>query len=538
MMIRTTFDPWQQARATTDGNHATNTTTGAALGRRAFMRSTLAATALAVAPARRVWADASKPAAIPARVDAIGLAGNPVSLAAADIKDLRKALRGPLLLAADEGYDTARRIWNPAFDRHPALIARCASAQDVIHAVNFARAHRLRTAVRAGGHSLSGQSAPEGGLMIDVTPMKAIRVDAKRLRAEAQSGVLLGELDQAMQAVGLATTLGTAADTGIAGLTLGGGMGRLMRRFGLAIDNLLGIDVVTADGKLRHASLQENPDLFWGLRGGGGNFGVVTSFQYRLHPLAHKVLSGQRVFPYAQVRSLFAAATDLAEKAPDELWQRVEIINVVTGENPGRYARWNVDYTGEDPAVGQKLIEPLDKIGKPLLDTIASVSYVAAQGSEGAAVAVPNDVKAWFESGFLDSTPQALFDEIVRRFDAVPNHFEALTGFGDMGGAVARVKQEATAYWNRPAKYDLLSTVQWTDPAKDEEGGKAARDLWSGVEPFTRGHYVNSVPDASEKRVRAAYGDNYPRLVKLKEKYDPINLFRMNSNIKPGTASA
>ncbi len=336
MMIRRLFDPWQQGpgRAITTANHGTNKAVRAAVGRRAFVRSTLAATALAAAPARRLWADAAKPAAIPARLDAIGLAGNPVALTAADIRDLRAALRGPLLLAADAGYDSARRLWNPAFDRHPALIARCAGAQDVVHAVHFARAHQLRTAVRAGGHSISGQSAPEGGLMIDVTPMKGIQVDAKRRRAQAQSGVFLGELDRKMQAVGLATTLGTVTDTGIAGLTLGGGIGRLMRRFGLSIDNLLGVDIVTADGKLRHASLEENPDLFWGVRGGGGNFGVVTSFQYQLHPLTQKVLSGMRVFPYAQARSLFAAVTELAEKAPDELMLGVAVGNALTGGEP------------------------------------------------------------------------------------------------------------------------------------------------------------------------------------------------------------
>lgn len=412
-----------------------------------------------------------------------------------------------------------------------------------MHAVNFASTHQLRTGVRAGGHSVAGHSVPEGGLMIDVSPMKGIQVDAKQRRAYAQGGVLLGELDRATQAVGLATTLGTVSDTGIAGLTLGGGVGRLMRRFGLAIDNLLSVDVVTADGKLRHASAQENPDLFWGLRGGGGNFGVATAFEYRLHPLKHPVLDGIRMFPYSMARSIFAAVAELAERAPDDLTLGLGLQNTATGDRAGRVAGYLVGYTGEDPAEGLKLLEPLAKLGKPLVDMIAPKSYLAAQGTrdnetaQGAAnVAVPSVPKTWYESGYLYSTSDALFDEIIRRFDAVPTYFDAGAGISAMGGAIARVKQDATAFWNRPAKHDFLADVVWSDRARDEEARKVARSIWAGVEPFTRGHYVNTVPDASSERVRATYGDNYPRLVALKDKYDPHNLFRLNANIRPGTA--
>jgi FAD/FMN-containing dehydrogenase len=538
MLLRTSFDPWRHMRAAASGSaHATTS-----IDRRTFTRGTLAATALAALPAGRLWADTVRPAAIPSQVAAVGLTGKPITLAASDIKALRTALRGPLLLAVDPGYDEARRLWNPAFDRHPALIARCANAQDVMHAVDFGRTHQLRTAVRGGSHSLSGQSAPEGGLMIDVSPMRELKVDAKNLQAAAQGGALLGEVDRATQAAGMVTTLGTATDTGIAGLTLGGGMGRVMRRFGLAIDNLLGMDVVTADGKLRHASGQENPDLFWGLRGGGGNFGVVTNFHYRLHPLQHKVLSGSLVFPVGQARSVFVAATELAEHAPDEMLLALELVNTVSGPAPpGRYAIVAVDYTGEDPAAGFKVLEPLAKLGKPLANTVAAVSYLEAQGAVGAAnAAVPdassNTVRQWIESGFFYDTPDALFDEIIRRFAEVPADLEAGAGFGQMGGAVARIGQQATAFWNRGAKYDFLGYTRWTDPAQDETGGRIARELWAGVQPFTRGYYVNTVPGANDQRLRGTYGDNYPRLVALKEKYDPMNLFRLNANIKPATA--
>jgi FAD/FMN-containing dehydrogenase len=542
MILTSLFNPRLRETASKQRDNADS---GIEISRRTFTRSTLAATALAALPARQLWADASKSAVIPAQVGAIGLSGKPVSLAAAEIKELRAALHGPLLLAGDDGYDTVRRIWDPSFDRHPALIVRCTNAQDVVHAVNFARTHRLRTGVRAGGHSVAGHSQPDGGLMIDVSPMKEIRIDGKRRRAYAQGGVVLGELDRAMQAVGLATTLGTVSDTGIAGLTLGGGVGRLMRRFGLAIDNLISVDVVTADGKLLHASEQENPDLFWALRGGGGNFGVATAFEYRLHPFSHQVLDGLRLFPYSQARSIFTAVVELLDRTPDELSLGVAVANLTPGSPapPGRYAGYLAGYVGDDPAMGLKLLEPLAKLGKPLVDLVAPQPYLAAQGARDnetaqgpANVAVPRVTKTWYESGYLYDATNALFDEIIRRFDEVPAYFGATAGFSQMGGAIARVKPEATAFWNRAAKYDFGNDVSWSDPAKDEEARRVARAVWAGVEPFTRGYYVNTVPSASGERVRATYGDNFPRLVALKEKYDPLNLFRLNANIKPGTA--
>jgi FAD/FMN-containing dehydrogenase len=537
MLLHTKFDPWAHLRTA-----ATGANTSLAMNRRTFTRGTLAAAAMAALPACKPPAQASTMAAIPSEVPATSLAGESITLAAADIKELRAAMTGSLLLGADEGYDAARRIWNPAFDRHPALIARCANAQDVVHAVNFARAHGIRTGVRAGGHSLSGQSQPDGGLMIDMWTMRAINVDAAQRVVAAQGGALLGEVDRATQAVGMVTTLGTATDTGIAGLTLGGGMGRMMRRDGLAIDNLVGMDVVTADGKLLHASEQENPDLFWALRGGGGNFGVVTNFQYRLNPLAHQMLSGFFVYPIAKARSVLAAMTELSERVPDEMMLAAELLNALTGDiPPGRYAIIAVDYCGEDPAAGEKLLEPLKKLGDPVVKTVAAVSYLQAQGAVSAAnAAVPdassNKVRPWTESGFFNSTPDALLDELVRRFELVPPDMEAFSAFQQMAGAVGRVKQDATAFWNRPAMYDYLGGTQWTDPARDEEGGRIARDMWAGILPFTNGYYVNTVPGANDQRVRGTYGDNYTRLAALKEKYDPMNLFRLNANIKPGMA--
>ena len=274
--------------------------------------------------------------------------------------------------------------------------------------------------------------------------------------------------------------------------------------------------------------------MFWAVRGGGGNFGVVTAFEYQLHPFDHKVLSGNRIYPYSQARAVFAAVAELAERAPDELNLSAGVSNITTGSSPGRYVACGVDYCGDDPAEGQRLLEPLRKLGTPVLDTVAAVSYLAAQGAESAAnVAVPNEVDSYVETGFLRATPTALFDEVVRRFETLPSSFDASAGMDQMGGAVARVRPDATAYWNRAATFDFLTEVSWTDRSRDAEGAKASRDIWEVVKPFTEGYYVNTSPGADDKRLRATYGDNYPRLVALKDKYDPGNLFRMNANIKP-----
>ena len=510
------------------------------IGRREFVQSALVASAGLFIPASRVWADAADRGAMSGELAARTGSGKSISLAASEIKDLRASLRGPLLLPRDVGYDAARRLWDPSFDRHPALIIRARGAADVVQAVRFAQGHALLTAVRGGGHSTTGQSSCDGGLMLDLSLMTGVHVDRERRRARAQGGVLLGDVDRSTQAVGLATTLGTATDTGIAGLTLGGGMGRLMRSFGLACDNLISVDIVTADGKLRHASDVENPDLFWAVRGGGGNYGVVTTFEYRLHPLAHKVLGGTRIYPYGRARSVLHAATELAERAPDELTLSVILANNPPGDRAGmptgHYVVVPVFYSGE-LRDADRVLEPLKRLGTPLHQSVTAESYLAAQGAVGAApVAVPTDVSSYMQTGFLDATPDAFFDELLRRFDATPPVLDCEVELAQMGGAVARVPPDATAYWNRRAKYDLFVNGSWADHSQSEFNLQALDDVWKGVEGFTRGYYVNTSPGESEARVRATYGGNHARLVRLKDKYDPTNLFRLNSNIKPTRA--
>ncbi|MGB6449686.1 MAG: FAD-binding oxidoreductase [Steroidobacteraceae bacterium] len=505
------------------------------MGRRGFVSAALAAAAGSLVSVRPRWADAARSGGIPSELAARSGSGKPISLAASDVKDLRASLKGPLLLPHDPGYDDARALWFRTFDRHPALIARAIDEADVARAVNFARTHGLLTAVRGGGHSLAGQSVCEGGLTIDLSLMSAVEVDPQRRLARVQGGVLLGEVDRKTQAVGLATTMGTATDTGIAGLTLGGGMGRLMRTVGLACDNLASADIVTADGKLRHLTEADNPDLFWGVRGGGGNFGVVTTFEYRLHPLAHPVLGGARIYPWSQARRLLVAATELAERAPDALTLSVDLVNNAPPgtETPGRFAVLAVFHSG-DPREGERLLEPLKRLGTPVHDSVSARSYLKAQGAVGnAPVAVPSSVSDYMKTAFLLGTPATLFDELVRRFEATPPSLDCGVELAQMGGAVARVPPSATAYWNRHAAYDVMLSGDWTDGPHAARNTRALDEVWSGVERFTHGYYVNTAPGEDSARVRATYGGNYPRLVQLKNTYDPGNLFSLNANIPP-----
>jgi hypothetical protein len=503
------------------------------LGRRAFLGSAAAATAMLRVP--RVWADTSASAAIPTELAALSGDGKAVTLTAADLRDFRAGLAGQLLLAQDPGYEQARHVWNGSIDRHPALIARCARREDIVRAVQFAGAHSLLTAVKGGGHSLSGQSTCNGGLMIDVSPMREIRLDAPQRIARAQGGVLLAELDARCQAMGLVTPLGTAADTGIAGLTLGGGQGRLMRKLGLTCDNVRSFELVTADGRARTVSRDDHPDLFWALRGGGGNFGIVAAFEYQLHQLAHPVLAGGRMYAFSEARTVIRGMVEIAESAPDELYLSVSIVNSAGegGLPAGRYVAAELVYSG-DPRSGERFIPLLDKLGKPLNDTIKAKPYVVAQnGPSGAAPeALPAGLGVYIRSGFTKTPSDKLIDEMIHAFQHGPSWLDEL-GLGPIGGAVARIEPQATAFWNRSAQYELILDGVWTDHSQDAHNIAALRDLWKAFEPFTEGYYVNTEPSAAEQRLRATYGDNYARLAQLKGQYDPTNLFRLNANIRP-----
>ncbi len=463
-----------------------------------------------------------------AEVPAISADGRPISLSPGDLADLRAGLRGDLLLPGDGSYDAARRLWNAAIDRKPALIVRCAGAADVMRAVSFAGTHSLLTAVHGGGHSLSGQSSCNGGIMIDVSPMRAIDVDPVARQARVGAGALLGYLDLEAQAFGLATTAGTVADTGVAGLTLGGGVGRVGRRCGLTCDNLLEAQVITADGRWRRASASENPDLLWALRGGGGNFGVVTEFVYQLHEINPQMYGGEILFPLAGSRQLLRHFAEWIAAAPDELYVDVDL---QTDEKLGKAVGFDVCYSGP-VSDAPRVLSPLRKLGKPLKDTLAPATYVKLQGS--ADTPGFSHFGSYIKGGLIFGVTPALIDALVGFMEEAPSDLLDVW-LQHQGGAISRVAPQATAYWGRGASHNLGLAGAWKIPSADaERNTEWVRNAWAQIEPLTRGNYVNLAnTDDRDSRVHAAYGDNYARLASVKKSYDPTNLFRLNANIKP-----
>jgi hypothetical protein len=494
--------------------------------RRTFCAASLAALTAASFPHRRLLA-----ATAPADTPAVGLDGRQLTLKAVDIDELRAGLRGELITAGQSEYETARRLWNPAFDKKPALIVRCVGAADVRRAVNFAAAHGLLTAVRGGGHSVSGQSGCDGGIVIDLSPMRAVEVDPLARSARVEGGALLGQLDRESLAFGLATPVGTVADTGVAGLTLGGGVGRIARRFGLSCDNLTAAEVVTADGRWLRASSSENADLLWGLRGGGGNFGVVTTFTFKLHEVMPQMYGGTIVFPVDGARQLLRSFADFNAAAPDELY-----VDTVLGTGPtasARFVAFSVCYCGPVSDAERLVGEPLRKLGKPIKDELKPALYTELQGSGDLRGVSP--LGGYGKGGLVDGITPTLIDTLVGFAESAPFD-NLLMWLQQQGGAIARVRPQDTAFFNRRASHNVGVFEAWTMPAQDTAARTEwVRSAWAKVEPQTHGQYANlAATDDREARVHAAYGDNYPRLAALKKRYDPNNLFRLNANIKPG----
>jgi len=508
--------------------------------RRTFVTSALALGASAGALPRPLWAATTAAPAGAGTASAPELPfvrsdGKQGVLTAAEVAELRGSLGGTLLTASDDGYDATRRIWNGAFDRKPALIARCAGAADVTEAVDFARTHSMLVAVRGGGHSLSGQSVCDGGIMIDLAGMRGLRVDPESRSAWVQPGVLLGAFDREAQFYGLATTAGTVSHTGAAGLTLGGGFGRIARRFALACDNLKAADVVTASGKLVKTTELENPDLLWGLRGGGGNFGIVTSFQYQLHKVDPMMYGGRLLFNAKDAREILGFFAGYAAEAPDELCADC---GLGTSEKFGPYLGFDICYSGPLSSA-EKVLAPLRTIRKPLVDALGPAPYVKLQSS-GDDSNAPG--ACYYErSGFLKQLNAAVIDAVVSIMEQ-PHPADAEMAFVHHGGAIARVKPEATAFWHRDAKHTLLVDIGWNGPHNEKARDEAlhwARENWKAVEKLTDGFYVNTVAlDDPHQRIRATYGANYDRLVALKDKFDPTNLFHMNANVPPSKSPA
>jgi FAD/FMN-containing dehydrogenase len=443
------------------------------------------------------------------------------------IEAFQAGLRGALLRPGDEGYEDARKIHNGMIDRRPALIARCAGVADVLTGVRFAREYDLLVSVRCGGHGMPGFAVCEGGLMIDLSGMTSVHVDPDSRTVRADAGVTWSAFDHETQAFGLATTGGVVGSTGIAGLTLGGGHGFLMRRYGLACDNLLSADVVTADGRWLRASATEHAELFWGLRGGGGNFGVVTSFEYQLHAVG-TMLAGMVIYPISQATAFLRLYREVTRTAPDELGSLVALGTLPDGTQA---AVLLVGYTGPI-ADGEKLLRPLREFGPPLADQVGPVPYAALQGiSEHFN---PRGYRNYLKTNYLRDLSDDAIDIMVERYASTPAPHTHIV-VEHMGGAVSRMDRNATAYNYRDAQYNFLIVGMWADAAEDARGIPWVRSLWQALQPFSTANiYVNYESDVGIDRVQAAYGAaKYERLVAVKNTYDPTNVFRLNANVKP-----
>jgi FAD/FMN-containing dehydrogenase len=453
--------------------------------------------------------------------------GADTGLADTVVEAFKASLRGPLLCPGDAGYEDARKIHNGMIDRRPALIACCTGVADVLAGIRFAREHDLLVSVRGGGHGMPGFAVCEGGLMLDLSGMKSVHVDPHNRTVRAEAGVTWAEFDHETQAFGMATTGGVVGSTGISGLTLGGGHGFLMRRYGLACDNLLSVDVVTADGRWLHASATEHAELFWGLRGGGGNFGVVTSFEYRLHPL-EIMLAGMMIYPIAKAKAFLKHYREVTSTAPDELGSLVALGTLPDGTQA---AVLLVGYIGPI-AEGEKLLRPLREFGPPLADQVGPSPYMALQGiSEHFN---PRGYRNYLKTNYLRELSDEAIEIMVEHYASVPAPHTHIV-VEHMGGAVSRMDRNATAYNYRDAQYNFLIVGMWTEPAEDTRAITWVRSLWQALQPFSSGNiYVNYESDVGADRVQAAYGAaKYDRLVALKNTYDPTNFFRLNANIKP-----
>jgi FAD/FMN-containing dehydrogenase len=451
--------------------------------------------------------------------------GTSAELHAGHVEAFRAALPGGVLLQGDDGYDEARAVWNAMIDRRPGLVARCGTTADVVAAVTFARTHDLLVSVKGGGHNVAGHAVGDGGLVIDLSRIQGVRVDPPARTVRVEPGVLWRTVDAATQAHGLATTGGTVSHTGVAGLTLGGGLGWLMARHGLTCDNLLSAEVVTADGAVLTASETDHPDLYWALRGGGGNFGVVTSFEFRLHDVGPTIFGGLRAYPLDQARDVLRFYRAFAAGAPDDLTAFAMIMTLPGGPQAVAVA---TAWFG-DPEKGDAALAPLRAFGTPMVDMIGPMPYVQLQQMFDAAA--PHGISRYWKSGYFTELSDELIEALVTRAAGL-SPLAALLFF-HMHGLAGRIAPAATAFAARRDQWDIDILTQWTDGPDAERHVAATREYWDAVAPFSSGAYVNHLDADDEPRVRAAFGDNHARLVDVKRRYDPDNVFRHNNNIPP-----
>ncbi|WP_433628682.1 FAD-binding oxidoreductase [Halomicrococcus sp. NG-SE-24] len=451
------------------------------------------------------------------------------------VDELGDGLRGDLFTPGDPGYDEARSVWNGMIDRYPALVASCRGVADVIRAVEFARENDVAVAVKGGGHHIAGNAVCDDGLVIDLSPMTSVQVDPAAGTARVEPGATLADFDHEAQAFGLATPLGINSTTGVAGLTLGGGFGWLTRKFGMTVDNLRSVDVVTADGELRHASEEENPDLFWGVRGGSGNFGVVTAFEFDLHEVGPEVLAGPVVYSGDDAPDVIRHVRDFNADAPDEsaVWvilRKAPPLPFLPEDVHGVGVVIVVAFYAGDVEAGEEVLAPVREYGDPIADAVAPHRYAEFQQSfdplltEGAR-------NYWKSHNFGELSDEAI-DTAVEFAADLPSSLSEIF-FGQVGGAMARVPADATAYPHRDAEYVMNVHTRWEDPEDDERCIAWAREFFDAMAPYASGGvYVNFISER-EGEENLAYGDNYDRLVEIKNEYDPTNLFHVNQNVEP-----
>lgn len=455
----------------------------------------------------------------------------------AAVKELKGNIRGELLLPDSPGYNKARAIWNAMIDKQPAIIVQCAGAADVIHAVNFARTNHLTVSIRGGGHNIAGNAVCDGGLVIDLSPMKSVRINLKDKRALVEPGATLADFDHDAQVFGLATPLGINSTTGVAGLTLGGGFGWLTRKYGMTVDNLVSADVVTADGKLVRASATENPDLFWGIRGGGGNFGIVTSFEFQLHPVGPAVFSGLIVFPFDEAKTVLKKYREFVQNIPDDLnvWvvlRKAPPLPFLPAEVHGKeIVVFAIFYAG-DSAKGEKLIAPIRTFAKVLGEHVGSQPYVNWQRAFDPLL-TPGFRNYWKSHNFSTLTDPAL-DAMIEYAGKLPSsHCEIFIGL--VGGQASRVASDETAYSQRDAKFVMNVHGRWETANEDQKCTSWAKAFFKASAPYaTGGVYVNFMTQEETDRIQSAYKPAvWKRLVEVKNKWDQENVFHMNQNIKP-----
>lgn len=456
------------------------------------------------------------------------------------VEEFGSRLRGELMRPGDAGYDEARRVWNGMIDRRPSFIARCRSAADVISAVNFARHNGLPLAVRGGGHNVAGTGVVDGGLVIDLSPMKSVHVDPERRTVRAESGVTIGELDERTQLFGLAVPMGVVSETGISGLTLNGGLGWLRRKHGLSSDNLVSVDIVTADGRFLTADAEENADLFWGVRGGGGNFGVVTSFEYRLHPVGPEVMFCFVLYPGARAKEVLRFVEKYLAHAPDEVAPLGVLGRVPRDEafprewHGEQYVAVLAMYPG-GVEEGERVLAPLRELGDPIADLSGVMPYVEAQRILDEDY--PDGGRYYWKSTSVEGLGEEEIEHLMGHAEAAPSDGSTIDVWYQ-GGAMGRVAPEATAFGDRSTPFLLGIEANWEEPGDDEPNVAWARNTVAGMSRFPGGGAYLNFPgflEGGEDLVHSAYGENYGRLASLKAKHDPDNLFRINPNIKPAS---